>query len=146
MSTCQHCQFFQIKMVTGPTPGDSLIGHCRRFPPTTGKPSPQMRRVEAADMSAFPMTRGSDWCGEFQPSTSPLRRLSATVLKKQPEPDRRLVVSANEAAKMLGVSGRHLHRMSAEAGLPRVQIGARVCYRVETLKNWLAEHERCIDT
>lgn len=45
---------------------------------------------------------------------------------------------------MLDVSERHLHRISAKAGLPRIQIGARVCYRVETLKKWLADHEKCL--
>jgi len=32
MSHCEHCQFFEIVMVQGPTPGDRLIGHCHRLP------------------------------------------------------------------------------------------------------------------
>lgn len=51
MSYCQHCQFFQIDIVAGPTPGDYLIGHCRRFPPTAGKPSPQKSKAESADIA-----------------------------------------------------------------------------------------------
>ena len=141
MSYCEHCQFFQVQMVVGPTPGDRLIGHCRRYPPTEGKRTPLKPEAATAEMSHFPLTKGSDWCGEFQQASSPTRRLAAPLQKSQPPPDRRLVVSAREAAKMLGVSDRHLHRLSTEEGLPRVRIGARVCYRIETLETWLKAHE-----
>lgn len=141
MSYCEHCQFFQVEFVPGPPPGDRLIGHCHRYPPTAGKPTPSRPEAKAAELSHFPLVKGNDWCGEFQRASSAYRRMSAPEPKKELLPDRRLVVSTSEAAKMLGVSDRHLHRMSVEEGLPRVMIGARVCYRIETLERWLAENE-----
>lgn len=53
MSHCEHCQFFEIVMVQGPTPGDRLIGHCHRLPPTAGKPTPLKPEAERAEMSHF---------------------------------------------------------------------------------------------
>lgn len=141
MSYCEHCLFFQIEFVQGPTPGDRLIGHCQGLPPTAGKPTPLKPEAKTAKLSHFPLVKGNDWCGEFQRASSGYRRMSAPEPKKGPLPDRRLVVSSSEAADMLGVSDRHLHRMSVEQDLPRVMIGARVCYRIETLKRWLAENE-----
>ncbi len=66
MSHCEHCQFFDIQMAQGPTPGDRLIGHCRRFPPTAGKPTPLKSEVDRLELSHFPLVRASDWCGEFR--------------------------------------------------------------------------------
>jgi excisionase family DNA binding protein len=56
----------------------------------------------------------------------------------------RLVVSASEAAKMLGISDRTLYSIAKQGKLATVRIGSRVCYRVETLREWLAslEHRR----
>ncbi|MEO6435647.1 MAG: helix-turn-helix domain-containing protein, partial [Tepidisphaeraceae bacterium] len=53
----------------------------------------------------------------------------------------RLGVSVREAAMMLGVSEKHVYTLSVKGDLPRVQIGARVCYRVEAPRAWLAAHE-----
>jgi len=145
MSHCEHCQFFEIEMVRGPTPGDRLIGHCHTLPPTTGKPTPLKPEAERAELSHFPLVKASDWCGEFQQTTTPMRRTSAPAPKERPAPDMRLVVSSREAAKMLDVSERHLHMLSTKGELPRVKIGARVCYRPETLRAWLAAHESGAD-
>jgi excisionase family DNA binding protein len=92
-------------------------------------------------MSHFPLVKASDWCGEFAQATSSLRRLSAPARQRQANEDMRLVVSSREAAEMLSVSERHLHMLSSKGDLPKVRIGARVCYRVETLRAWLAAHE-----
>lgn len=141
MSHCEHCQFFDIVMVQGPTPGDRLIGHCRRYPPRTGRRTPLKAEAEHPKLSHFPLVRGNDWCGEFQRTTTPMRRMSAPEPKKVASQDMRLVVSAGEAADMLGISEKHLYTLSTKGNLPRVQIGARVCYRIETLKAWVAAHE-----
>ena len=142
MSRCEHCQFFEIVMIQGPTPGDRLIGHCHRLPPTAGKPTPLKPEAERAELSHFPLVKASDWCGEFQQTTTPMRRLCAPMPKERSTQDMRLVVSTREAAKLLDVSEKHLHMLSTKGDLPRVKIGARVCYRLETLRTWLAEHEK----
>jgi excisionase family DNA binding protein len=143
MSRCEHCQFFQIVMIQGPLPGDRLIGHCRRFPPTMGKITPLKDEVERAEMSPFPLVKASDWCGEFCQTTTSLPRHSAfSTTPKPPVQDMRLVVSAQEAAKMLGISHRTLHGLSAKGQLPAVRIGARVCYRIETLRTFVSAQER----
>lgn len=141
MSHCEHCQFFKLVMVPGPSPGDRLIGHCQRFPPTAGRPTPLKAEAANPDLSHFPLVKGSDWCGEFTQTTTPMRRLSAPTPTTAPSPDLRLVVSSGEAAKMLDVSEKHLYTLSMKGDLPRVLIGARVCYRVETLRAWVAAHE-----
>jgi excisionase family DNA binding protein len=67
--------------------------------------------------------------------------MSAPESKIATGQDMRLVVAVGEAANMLGISERHLQTLSTKGNLPRVQIGARVCYRVETLRAWVAAHE-----
>src|SRR4051794_23192736 len=121
MSRCEHCQFFEIVMVQGPPPGDRLIAHCRRFPPTAGKPTPLKAEADNPELSHFPLVRAGDWCGEFRQTTTPLRRTSAPTPAKPPSQDMRLVVSSREAAKMLDISERTLFMLSAEGNLPRVQ-------------------------
>lgn len=141
MSICEHCQYFQVELSEGPLPGDRLVGHCRRFPPTAGRQTPAKHGATKDDVSHFPVVRGKDWCGEFQEATSPYRRMSALADMKEPPSDRRLVVSMREAAAMLDVSIRHLYRMSAVGEIPRTRIGGRVCIRIETLNAWLKSHE-----
>jgi len=102
MSRCEHCQYFEIVMVQGPTPWDRLIGHCHRFPPTVGKPTPLKAEVERADLSHFPLVKAGEWCGEFQQTTTNLRRSWAPALKERLTQDMRLVVSSREATKMCG--------------------------------------------
>lgn len=46
---------------------------------------------------------------------------------------RRPVFTRSEAAYFMGISERHLQRL----GLPRIKIGRRVLYRVETLLDYL---------
>ena len=141
MSHCEHCQFFEIIMVKGPTPGDRLIGHCHRFPPTTGKPTLLKAEAKQPNLSNFPLVRASDWCGEFRQTTTLMKRASTPEPKESPKYDMRLVVSVREVARMLDVSERYIHMLSTKGDLPKVKIGARVCYRVETLKAWLAAHD-----
>jgi excisionase family DNA binding protein len=71
-----------------------------------------------------------------------MRQMSATIQENCTHPDFRLVVTAQEAAKMLNISDRSLYTLSAKGELPRVLIGARVCYRIETLRNWVEAAER----
>lgn len=141
MGHCEHCQFFEIVMVQGPTPGDRLIGHCHKLPPTAGRSTSLKAEAQRAELSPFPLVKASDWCGEFQPATTAMRRLSAPAVKEPPSQDMRLVVSAREAAKMLDVSERLLFALTARGEVPRVKIGKRVCYRVESLRTWLATNE-----
>jgi excisionase family DNA binding protein len=56
------------------------------------------------------------------------------------------MVSVREAAKMLGICEKHVYTLSKEGKLPRVQIGARVCYSVETLRAWVRAHETAAAT
>lgn len=50
-----------------------------------------------------------------------------------------LVVDLQTAAKLVGVSDRHLRKFLHE--LPHVRIGGRLLFRVEMLRDWLASHE-----
>ena len=93
----------------------------------------------------FPLVRGSDWCGEYSQACSEYRRTSAWELRERPKPgvtDPRLVVSKQEAARMLGISDRTLHTLTHEGKLPCMRVSARVCYSIETLRRWVAEQER----
>lgn len=141
MGNCERCCFFQTVMVEGPTPGDRLMGHCHRFPPPRGRRTPLKSEVGQFRSSAFPLVRASDWCGEFRQTTTPMNRFSAFIANDAEKPDLRLVVSSREAAAMLNISEKHLYTLSTKGDLPRVMVGARVCYRIETLKVWVARHE-----
>ena len=146
MSRCEQCRFFKIVMSQGPTPGDRLIGHCHRLPPRKGKPTPLRDDVGRAEISHFPLVKASDWCGEFQATTSRIERVSGLASKEQPSHDMRLVVSTREAARMLDISERHLHTLSNKGAIPKVKIGSRVCYRIESLRAWLTAHESPSDS
>lgn len=50
-----------------------------------------------------------------------------------------LVVDLQTAAKLVGVSDRHLRKFLHE--LPHVRIGGRLLFRVEKLREWLAARE-----
>jgi len=141
MSHCEHCLFFQVVMVEGPTPGDRLLGHCHRFPPPTGRPTPLKGDSVPPEPSHFPLIKGSDWCGEFRQANTDTRRLSASPGTTPQGKDMRLVISSGEAAKLLGISNRTLYSLSESGEVPRVRIGSRVCYRMETLQAWVASRE-----
>jgi excisionase family DNA binding protein len=142
MSRCEHCQFFQTLTVQGPNWGDRLIGHCKRFPPTPGRPTPLKDEVTRADLSQFPLVRANEWCGEFRPTTTEFRRTSAFTMSPKPKVQGlRILVSSGEAAKMMGVCEKSLYHLSRSGHLPVVRVGRRVCYCIETLKSWVAAHE-----
>lgn len=50
-----------------------------------------------------------------------------------------LVVDLQTAAKLVGVSDRHLRKFLHE--LPHVRIGGRLLFRVDALRDWLASRE-----
>jgi excisionase family DNA binding protein len=50
-----------------------------------------------------------------------------------------LVVDLATAAKLVGVSDRHLRKFLCE--IPHVRIGGRLLFRVATLNEWLAGRE-----
>lgn len=50
-----------------------------------------------------------------------------------------LVVDLTTAAKLCGVSDRHLRKQLHE--LPHVRIGGRLLFRVDALRDWLASRE-----
>ncbi len=50
-----------------------------------------------------------------------------------------LVVSLATAARLLGCSDRHLRTHLFE--IPHIRIGGRLLFRVESLREWLAERE-----
>lgn len=56
--------------------------------------------------------------------------------------ENKLLVSAHDAAKMLGISTRTLWSRTDEGAIPHVRIGHRVLYSVKGLQNWIAEQER----
>ena len=43
---------------------------------------------------------------------------------------------------MLGISTRTLYKLTSEGSLRAARIGARVGYRIETLRQWVADQER----
>lgn len=51
-----------------------------------------------------------------------------------------LVVSLATAARLLGVSDRHIRTHLAE--IPHIRIGARLLFKVESLRQWLTEREQ----
>lgn len=65
----------------------------------------------------------------------------STKTKEEPQPER-LMVSAGEAARMLGVSPRMLWGLTREGKLPCVRAGRRVLYSYEALRRF-ANGESC---
>jgi len=53
-----------------------------------------------------------------------------------------LVVSLATAAKLLGVSDRHLRTLTKEGTVPFVKLGGRILFRIESLNRMLAEIEK----
>jgi excisionase family DNA binding protein len=55
----------------------------------------------------------------------------------------RLLLTANQAAKLLGVSRKTLWNHTVPRGerIPAVRIGRVLRYRRDTLERWIAEHE-----
>jgi excisionase family DNA binding protein len=60
----------------------------------------------------------------------------AVKLEKEIEP---LVVSLNTAAKLTGVSDRHLRKYLDV--IPHIRIGNRLLFRVDALREWLVAQE-----
>ena len=52
-----------------------------------------------------------------------------------------LVVSLATAAKLLGVSDRHLRTLTKDGTVPFVKLGGRMLFRIESLNRMLAEIE-----
>jgi excisionase family DNA binding protein len=53
-----------------------------------------------------------------------------------------LALTPREAASALSISERTLWALSQSGEIPRIKIGRSVRYRVETLREWLAQQER----
>jgi excisionase family DNA binding protein len=62
--------------------------------------------------------------------------------RKNGEAPTRLLVSTQDAARMLGVCTRTVWGLTRDGELPCVRIGARVLYAPETLARWVAARER----
>lgn len=58
------------------------------------------------------------------------------------DPLQPLAVGASEAERILGFGSRKLWSLTASGEIPHVRVGRRVLYRVEALREWLAERER----
>jgi excisionase family DNA binding protein len=54
----------------------------------------------------------------------------------------RLLVSAREAAHMLGISQRMLYAMRKTGQLPCVRIGTRVLFSVAALRQWIEQQQQ----
>ncbi|RMF86427.1 MAG: DNA-binding protein [Planctomycetota bacterium] len=52
---------------------------------------------------------------------------------------KKLVLSAREAAELLGISERHLYNLRKTQGLPWLRLGQRVVYPLDALQAWIAE-------
>ena len=63
----------------------------------------------------------------------------ATVTVKTEDEIEPLVVSLTTAARLLGVSDRHIRSHLFE--IPHIRLGGRLLFRVESLRQWLAERE-----
>ncbi len=98
------------------TPGDH-----DRCPAVTFPAVPPLLRIELPSPSRMPMT--GDYCAGQHDSSEPLS------LRPQ------------QAAAWLGVSVSTLNRLTRTGKIPRLTIGRIVLYRVETLRNWLKNHE-----
>jgi hypothetical protein len=47
---CKNCKFWKV--------AEEVVGHCRRYPPQV---DPMV-----ASTDPFPLTKSTDWCGEFR--------------------------------------------------------------------------------
>lgn len=52
----------------------------------------------------------------------------------------KLLLSSQEAARVLGISTRHLYVLRMERGLPHVRLGEKLAYPVDALREWIALH------
>lgn len=57
-----------------------------------------------------------------------------------------LLLTPRETAKRLGVSERHLFRITHEGVLPHLKIGRNTRYNIETVKEWIRSTEATIQT
>jgi len=144
MPTCEQCRHFRVFLRSARPPGDQLLGECRRFPPTV-PPTVINVGCESTPLAAFPILRAGEWGGEFSEATS-RAVVSSSPFTRQPAPtaadDRRLLVSAREASKMLGVSERLLWGMTKKGDIQRIRVGKRVCYNPDVLRAWIAAQGR----
>jgi excisionase family DNA binding protein len=53
-----------------------------------------------------------------------------------------LSVGLEDAAKLIGISGRTLWTMVDRGEVPHVKLGGRLLFRVESLDKWLEEREQ----
>lgn len=53
--------------------------------------------------------------------------------------DGRLLISAHEASKRLGISVRHLGTLTRTGVIPAIKLGKRVLYSVDHLRDWIAQ-------
>ena len=70
------------------------------------------------------------------PNASPV---DAVFVKPEKEVEP-LTVSLTTAARLLGVSDRHIRSHLAE--IPHVRLGGRLLFQVDSLRQWLAEREQ----
>ena len=61
------------------------------------------------------------------------------------DPGQRLAVGADEAAALMGVSGRFLRQLAERGEIPHVRLGRRVLFPVRELKQWLSDAARCTE-
>lgn len=143
MPICEQCRHFHVLPRIAPPPGDRLLGECRRFPPAA-PPTVISVGSESTPLAMFPLLRAGEWCGEFSEATSRAVVASSPFMREKSQPiseDKRLLVSAREAAKMLGLSTRTLYTMTARGELKPVRVGRRVCYSPEALRAWIAARQ-----
>jgi len=58
------------------------------------------------------------------------------------EPGQRLAVGADEAAALMGVSGRFLRQLAERGEIPHVRLGRRVLFPLPELRRWLSDATR----
>ncbi len=58
-----------------------------------------------------------------------------------PEETAPLLVSVEEAARLLSISTRTVYRLIADASLPFIKLGRRTLVSVASLENWVADQE-----
>jgi hypothetical protein len=67
---CSGCRWWLVHPQEGTEPGsDQSVGFCRRFPPA--------RRENG--VGAWPITFGSDWCGEYADKSEVSRQMSRSA-------------------------------------------------------------------
>jgi excisionase family DNA binding protein len=134
---CKNCQYWQDISIELGHKSETQPGCCNRFPP--------IQKDNLTNKWLGPTTDPESWCGEFKivpqllevKVKEPTERKSIHEQKSQVE-DKDQLLRADEVAKLLNVSRRHVFRLKSAGKLPKpLFIGASLRWPRRIIADWI---------